>query len=103
MLAVYTVLVMETELEQRVLSELWIFYFCRCLDFCRKINIPAKLNPTNYPNMRKNRAEIMTNRNFQEIHMINGTNGWQDNSDIFKHCCWNALIKSDMGERLLGL
>lgn len=25
-----------------------------------------------------------------------GTNGWQDNSDAFRHCCWNALMKSAM-------
>lgn len=27
-----------------------------------------------------------------------GTNGWQDNSDAFRHCCWNALMKSAMSE-----
>ena len=27
-----------------------------------------------------------------------GTNGWQDNSDAFRHCCWNALMKSAMNE-----
>lgn len=26
------------------------------------------------------------------------TNGWQDNSDAFRHCCWNALMKSTMSE-----
>lgn len=25
-----------------------------------------------------------------------GKNGWQDNSDAFRHCCWNALMKSAM-------
>lgn len=27
-----------------------------------------------------------------------GTNGWQDNSDAFRHCCWNALMKKAMSE-----
>lgn len=27
-----------------------------------------------------------------------GTNGWQDNSDAFRHCCWNALMKKAMDE-----
>lgn len=27
-----------------------------------------------------------------------GTNGWQDNSDAFRHCCWNALMKKAIGE-----
>ncbi len=27
-----------------------------------------------------------------------GTNGWQNNSDAFRHCCWNALMKKAMGE-----
>ena len=27
-----------------------------------------------------------------------GINGWQDNSDAFRHCCWNALMKSAMSK-----
>ena len=27
-----------------------------------------------------------------------GINGWQDNSDAFRHCCWSALMKSAMNE-----
>lgn len=27
-----------------------------------------------------------------------GINGWQDNSDAFRHCCWNALMKKAIGE-----
>lgn len=27
-----------------------------------------------------------------------GTNGWQDNSDAFRHCCWSALMKNAMSE-----
>lgn len=27
-----------------------------------------------------------------------GTNGWQDNSDAFRHCCWNALMKKSIGK-----
>ena len=27
-----------------------------------------------------------------------GTNGWQNNSDAFRHCCWSALMKKAMGE-----
>lgn len=27
-----------------------------------------------------------------------GTNGWQNNSDAFRHCCWNALMKKAMNE-----
>lgn len=27
-----------------------------------------------------------------------GTNGWQDNSDAFRHCSWNALMKKAIGE-----
>ena len=26
-----------------------------------------------------------------------GINGWQDNSDAFRHCTWNALMKKAMG------
>ncbi len=28
-----------------------------------------------------------------------GNNGYQDNSDAFRHCCWNALMKKSIGEK----
>lgn len=27
-----------------------------------------------------------------------GINGYQDNSDAFRHCCWNALMKKSIGK-----
>lgn len=29
---------------------------------------------------------------------VYGKNGWQDNSDAFRHCLWNALMKQSIGE-----
>jgi hypothetical protein len=40
-----------------------------------------------------NAAKTATNKTIE----IYGKNGYQDNSDAFRHCLWNALMKQSIG------
>jgi hypothetical protein len=64
-----------------------------------------------YNNLNPAEKELLLKHPLQAIQVFNcannatdatieyyGTNGWQDNSDAFRHCCWNALMKKAIGE-----
>lgn len=40
-----------------------------------------------------NAGKTATNKTIE----VYGQNGWQDNSDAFRHCLWNALMKQSIG------
>lgn len=37
------------------------------------------------------------NTSTSKTNEVYGKNGWQDNSDAFRHCLWNALMKQSIG------
>ncbi len=64
-----------------------------------------------YDNLNPAEKELLKEHPLQAIQVFNcannatdatieyyGTNGWQNNSDAFRHCCWNALMKKAIGE-----
>lgn len=64
-----------------------------------------------YNNLNPAEKDLLLKHPLQAIHVFNcankatdatieyyNINGWQDNSDAFRHCCWNALMKKAIGE-----
>lgn len=64
-----------------------------------------------YNNLNKAEKELLLQHPLQAIQVFNcankatditveyyGSSGWQDNSDAFRHCIWNALMKKAIGE-----